>query len=105
MRERGLGELLLHRTGHGIGLGNHEEPWLAEGDDRPLEPGMVVSVEPGLYVEGIGGFRHSDTILVTEDGYEILTRAPTDIDSLTLRGAGAPGRLRGALVRAAVGLR
>ncbi len=105
LRERGLGELLLHRTGHGIGLGNHEEPWLAEGDDRPLEPGMVVSVEPGLYVEGLGGFRHSDTVLVTEDGYELLTRAPIDVDSLTLRGAGPLGRLRGALVRAAVGLR
>lgn len=103
--ERGLGGLLLHRTGHGIGLGNHEEPWLAEGDDRPLEPGMVVSVEPGLYAEGVGGFRHSDTVLVTEDGYELLTRAPTDIDSLTLRGAGPLRRLRGALVRAALGLR
>jgi Xaa-Pro dipeptidase len=71
-------------TGHGIGLRNHEAPFLDIGDHTPLEPGMVFTIEPGLYEEGLGGFRHSDTVVVTEDGYEKLTDYPSDIESLTL---------------------
>jgi Xaa-Pro aminopeptidase len=70
-------------TGHGIGLRNHEAPFLDLGDRTPLEPGMVFTIEPGLYEEGLGGFRHSDTVVVTEDGYEKLTDYPSDIESLT----------------------
>jgi Xaa-Pro dipeptidase len=71
-------------TGHGIGLRNHEAPFLDVGDDTTLEPGMVFTIEPGLYDAAIGGFRHSDTVVVTEDGVDILTDYPSDIESLTL---------------------
>jgi Xaa-Pro dipeptidase len=72
-------------TGHGIGLRNHEAPFLDVGDSTTLEPGMVFTIEPGLYDPAVGGFRHSDTVAVTEDGMEILTDYPTDIESLTLQ--------------------
>ena len=71
-------------TGHGIGLRNHEAPFLDVGDHTTLEPGMVFTIEPGLYDGAIGGFRHSDTIVVTEDGMDVLTDYPSDIESLTL---------------------
>lgn len=64
--------------------GIHERPFLDIGDARPLEPGLVLSVEPGLYVPGLSGFRHSDTILITGTGMELLTDYPRDLDSLTL---------------------
>ncbi|EKD50514.1 MAG: M24 family peptidase [uncultured bacterium] len=75
---------VLHRTGHGLGLEHHEAPYSSAGDHTRLEPGMVVSVEPGIYVPKVGGFRHSDTVLVTNNGYRLLTRTPTDIDSMTI---------------------
>jgi Xaa-Pro dipeptidase len=71
-------------TGHAIGLRNHEAPFLDVGDHTPLEPGMVFTIEPGVYDSKIGGFRHSDTVLVTGDGIDILTDYPRDIESLTL---------------------
>jgi Xaa-Pro aminopeptidase len=71
-------------TGHAIGLRNHEAPFLDVGDHTPLEPGMVFTIEPGLYDPAIGGFRHSDTVVVTEDGVDVLTDYPSDIESLTL---------------------
>jgi Xaa-Pro aminopeptidase len=71
-------------TGHGAGLRNHEAPFLDVGDETPLEPGMVFTIEPGLYDPEVGGFRHSDTVAVTEDGYELLTDYPDDLESLTL---------------------
>jgi Xaa-Pro dipeptidase len=71
-------------TGHGIGLRNHEAPFLDVGDHTVLEPGMVFTIEPGLYDPRIGGFRHSDTVVVTEDGMDVLTSYPSDIESLTL---------------------
>jgi len=71
-------------TGHGIGLRNHEAPFLDVGDHTTLEPGMVFTIEPGLYDAAVGGFRHSDTVAVTEDGVEILTDYPSDIESLTI---------------------
>jgi Xaa-Pro dipeptidase len=71
-------------TGHGIGLRNHEAPFLDVGDHTTLEPGMVFTVEPGVYDSAIGGFRHSDTVLVTEDGIEVLTDYPRDLESLTI---------------------
>ena len=73
-------------TGHAIGLRNHEAPFLDVGDHTTLEPGMVFTVEPGLYDPAIGGFRHSDTVVVTEDGMDKLTDYPSDIESLTLPG-------------------
>ena len=71
-------------TGHGIGLRNHEAPFLDVGDPTPIEPRMVFTVEPGLYDDAVGGFRHSDTVVVTDDGVEILTDYPSDLESLTL---------------------
>jgi Xaa-Pro aminopeptidase len=73
-----------HHTGHGIGLRYHEGPFLDSGDGTVLRPGMVLTVEPGLYVEGLGGFRHSDTVVITEDGMELITYYPRDLESLTI---------------------
>jgi Xaa-Pro aminopeptidase len=73
-----------HHSGHAIGLRYHEAPFLDRGDDTVLRPGMVFTVEPGLYADGVGGFRHSDTIAVTEDGVDWLTQYPRDLESLTL---------------------
>ena len=71
-------------TGHGAGLRNHEAPFLDIGDPTPLEPGMVFTIEPGLYDPQVGGFRHSDTVVVTEAGYDLLTDYPSDLERLTL---------------------
>ena len=65
---------------------------------------MLISIELWIYIPDLGGFRHSDTVLVTEDGYERLTGFPTDLNSLTLQGGKFFTRLRGALVRKAVGI-
>jgi Xaa-Pro dipeptidase len=73
-----------HHVGHAIGLRYHEGPFLDIGDDTEIKPGMVFTVEPGLYAEGLGGFRHSDTVAVTDDGIEFITYYPRDLESLTL---------------------
>jgi Xaa-Pro dipeptidase len=82
--EHGLWDYWKHHVGHCIGLRYHEGPFLDIGDDTEIKPGMVFTVEPGLYAAGLGGFRHSDTVAVTEDGIEFLTYYPRDLDSLTL---------------------
>jgi Xaa-Pro aminopeptidase len=81
--EHGIRDLWRQHTGHGIGLRNHESPFLDVGDHTPVEPGMVFTIEPGVYKEGLGGFRHSDTVVVTDHGIEILTDYPRDLESLT----------------------
>ena len=73
-----------HHTGHAIGLRYHEGPFLDSGDHTEIRAGMVFTVEPGLYSPELGGFRHSDTVLVTEDGIEILTYYPRDLASLII---------------------
>ncbi len=73
-----------HHTGHTIGLRYHEGPYMDVGDDTPMLPGMVFTVEPGLYSAEYGGFRHSDTVAVTESGIEIMTYYPRDLESLTI---------------------
>lgn len=71
-------------VGHAIGLRNHEPPFLDVGDHTPIEPGMVFTIEPGVYSPTVGGFRHSDTVVVTPDGIDVLTDYPKDIESLTI---------------------
>jgi Xaa-Pro dipeptidase len=73
-----------HHSGHAIGLRYHEGPFLDTGDHTVIEPGMVFTVEPGLYAPELGGFRHSDTVLVTETGIEILTYYPRDLERLVI---------------------
>ena len=73
-----------HHSGHAIGIRYHEGPFLDVGDPTIIQPGMVFTVEPGLYVPDLGGFRHSDTVLVTEDNIEVLTYYPRDLESLTI---------------------
>jgi Xaa-Pro dipeptidase len=80
--EHGLWPHWRHHTGHAIGLRYHEGPFLDSGDDTEIRPGMVLTVEPGLYSPELGGYRHSDTVLVLEDGIEILTYYPRDLASL-----------------------
>jgi len=83
-REHDLCDAWRHHTGHGIGYGMHEAPFLDVGDDTVIEPGMVLTVEPGIYVPGLAGFRHSDTILVTASGIERLTEYPRGLNDLTI---------------------
>jgi Xaa-Pro dipeptidase len=80
--ESNIKHLTQHHTGHAIGLLFHESPFFDLGDHTIMEPGMVFTIEPGIYVRGIGGFRHSDTVLVTENGMEMLTYYPRDLDSM-----------------------
>lgn len=82
--EHRLWEYWKHHVGHCIGLRYHEGPFLDIGDNTEIKPGMVFTVEPGLYAAGLGGFRHSDTVAVTDDGIEFLTYYPRDLESLTL---------------------
>jgi len=84
LEENGLFSYWRQHTGHGIGLRNHEAPFLDVGDETTVEPGMVFTIEPGLYSDTVGGFRHSDTVVVRPDGIEILTDYPRDIESLTI---------------------
>ena len=105
LASHGLSDNLLHRTGHGFGLGAHEGPWIAEGSNDVLEPGMVISVEPGIYIDGVGAFRHSDTVLITNEGYEIMTHIPTDIDAMTITPYKPLKRFVGMFTRTMVGVR
>jgi Xaa-Pro dipeptidase len=82
--DAGYEKYILHRTGHGLGITGHEAPYLALGDDRKLEPGMLISIEPGIYIPGKGGFRHSDSVLVTEAGNVKLTEGPESLEQLTI---------------------
>lgn len=104
LQKEGYGDKLLHRTGHGFGLGNHEGPWVAEGSQETLKENMLISVEPGIYLPRIGGVRHSDTVLVTKSGYESLTRYPTELDQLTITSYKPIKRLVGIVTRRAVGI-
>jgi Xaa-Pro aminopeptidase len=72
----GYAEYFVHRTGHGIGLEEHEDPYIVAGNDEPLDPGMAFSVEPGIYLPGRHGARIEDILVVTETGAESLNREP-----------------------------
>jgi Xaa-Pro aminopeptidase len=77
--EAGFGEYFIHRTGHGIGLDVHEEPYIIAGNALPLEPGMAFSVEPGIYQPGRWGARIEDIVIVTEDGVESVNNQPHEL--------------------------
>ncbi len=75
----GYGDYFVHRTGHGIGLEVHEHPYLVEGNDEPLEPGMAFSVEPGIYLPGRWGMRIEDIVVVAPDGPRRLNDSPREL--------------------------
>jgi Xaa-Pro aminopeptidase len=75
----GYGELFIHRTGHGIGLEEHEDPYIVAGNDLTLEPGMCFSIEPGIYSAGNHGARIEDIVVVTDDGVERLDTIERDL--------------------------
>lgn len=83
-KDNGIEENWRHHTGHAKSMLIHEAPFLDIGDERAIELGMVFTVEPGIYVPGFAGFRHSDTVVVTESGIESLTYYPRDLASLTI---------------------
>ncbi|MGY1605318.1 M24 family metallopeptidase [Geodermatophilus sp. SYSU D00815] len=77
--DAGWGEYFIHRTGHGIGLDTHEAPYIVEGNETPLVPGMAFSVEPGIYLPGRCGARIEDIVVCTEDGVRTLNGGPRDL--------------------------
>jgi len=95
--EQGIADLARHHVGHNIGLGAHEPPYIDRGwsdhcderegraeADAAMEPGHIYTIEPGIYTEE-AGYRHSDTVVVTEDGTERLTPFPRDLESNVIR--------------------
>lgn len=104
LRSEGYGENLRHRCGHGFGLSTHEGPWVSEGSETVLQTGMLISIEPGVYIPGVGGIRHSDTVLITESGNESLTHFPDTFEDMQVRGVKPLRRLMGAMTRRVAGI-
>ncbi len=81
IEKAGYGEYFTHRTGHGLGLEVHELPQIAQGVEEILEPGMVFTIEPGVYIPDLGGVRIEDDVAVTENGIEVLTSFPRRLET------------------------
>ncbi|MGA8941727.1 MAG: Xaa-Pro peptidase family protein [Thermoactinomyces sp.] len=79
IREHGYGDYFGHGTGHGLGMEVHEEPRVSSRGDKPLVPGMVITIEPGIYLPDFGGVRIEDDLIVTESGYEKITGSPKEL--------------------------
>lgn len=79
IEDSGYGQYFTHRTGHGLGLEPHEEPYMRAGNEMILEPGMTFTVEPGIYLDGRGGVRIEDNVVITEDGARTLTSFPREL--------------------------
>jgi Xaa-Pro aminopeptidase len=82
LAEYNIERLFVHSTGHGLGIVVHEDPRLARGQTKRLEPGNVITIEPGVYAEGIGGIRIEDDVAVHANRTELLTRVPRDLIEL-----------------------
>ena len=81
IEQAGFGSKFNHGLGHGIGLDIHEAPRLGKNQQQSLQAGMVITVEPGIYLPGWGGVRLEDDVLVTREGCEVLSSLPTDMDA------------------------
>ena len=79
LRKHKLDRMFVHSTGHGLGLEIHEPPRVAKKEKTILRAGMVITIEPGAYIEGFAGVRIEDTVLVTDNGCEVLTPTPKEL--------------------------
>jgi Xaa-Pro dipeptidase len=83
LNKEGFADYFIHRVGHGIGISAHEEPSLRFDNDLILKENMVFTIEPGIFIPGVGGFRHSDTLILTKNGGRRVTEYPSELEDLT----------------------
>lgn len=79
IQQKGYGEYFAHSTGHGLGIEVHEAPSISTRDNTLLQPGMIITIEPGIYIPDLGGVRIEDDVLVTKNGYVLLTQSPREL--------------------------
>lgn len=84
-KKAGVSQFVTHRIGHGLGLSEHEEPYLRFDNELVLQEGMVYTIEPGIYLPGLGGYRHSDTVIVTKTGSRTITNSPRSYEAMVIK--------------------